>query len=285
MLLDKKGIVFVMAALMTITAAAPIAGASTITTVVSPSTGSANVTAYVNTTATLSTNNTLLMAVLSLIGNNTGESNTMILTSGTQTFSDFQNALRENTSEATLSYLMIHTNYTSKLMSAQEIMVNLSMELVMNVTGIINNNTVDMGWRAFNTNKTISINNQDYNHVSIANQSLNSSSVLNFTAFSKPLDQWNSSYSAVNNETTFSTDAGFTLNYYHNTTSANSYANFTVKSDPSYSIMTPGYAKAGANTISISNPPSSSMSYIYYAIVVAIIVVGIGVAVASRRRK
>lgn len=274
-----------MAALMTITVAVPIAGASTITTVVSPSTNSANMTAYVNTTATLKTNNTFWLTVEGLIGNRTDVS-TVTLTSGNQTFADLQNALRENTSSATISYLMIDSSLKTTQINSEEIMANYSLKIVMNITGIVDNNTINLGWRAFNTNKSVSINNVDYNHISLGDKNMSSSSVLNFSAFSKPLNEWKSSYSTSTNQTTFTNDAGFTLNYYKNTTTQDSFTNFSVKSDPSYTIIAPGHVDANANTLTIvGNPGSSSMYLYYYGIVVVIIAIGLGVAFNARRRR
>lgn len=286
MLSKKGGIVVLMAALMTLTAAVPMASASNITTVVSPGTDSANVTAYVNTTATITSNDTGLISFASILANLTDRNTSITLNSSDPIFVDMQDAIHANSTSAKINYLNIEASRTSAKVSSQELMVNHTMKIVMNVTNIYHNGTLDLAWRAFSDNKSVVINQVNYNHFQVNNQTVGYYNSLNFTAFSKPLSNWTRDYNQASNTTTFTTDAGYTLNYTGNLTVLGTYLNVTVKSDPSYSIVTPGYATAGANTLTYENPPGNSLTpYLYYAVVVVIIAVGLGVAVSARRKR
>lgn len=285
MLSKSKGIVLAIAAIMAFTTAMPIAGASNIHTVLSPSTGSANVTAYVNTTATVKTSSTLLVNLLGGIHNSSDHD---VVKSSSAIYTDFQGALSANSSTATLSYLDMNAQTNFTRVSSHEITINHTLKIVMNVTGLSHNGTIDMSWRGFSDSKQIVINNTEYNYFNVDGQNTSQSgrfyNSVNFTAFSEPLTNWTRHYDAATNMTTFSKDAGYTLNYVANLSVNSSYLNVTVKSDPSYTIATPGYAQAGANSLTISSPPSSSLMYVYYGVLVLIIAVGFGVTLSLRRR-
>ena len=286
MLSKKGGIVVLMAALMTLTAAVPMASASNITTVVSPGTDSANVTAYVNTTATITSNDTGLISFASILANLTDRNTSITLNSSDPIFVDMQDAIHANSTSAKINYLNIEATRTSAKVSSQELMVNHTMKIVMNVTNIYHNGTLDLAWRAFSDNKSVVINQVNYNHFQVNNQTVGYYNSLNFTAFSKPLSNWTRDYNQASNTTTFTTDAGYTLNYAGTLGVRGTSLTVRVKSDPSSSIVTPGYATAGANTLTYENPPGNSLTpYLYYAVVVVIIAVGLGVAVSARRKR
>ena len=286
MMTKKGGIVMLMVALLAFTAAIPMASASNITTVVSPSTDSANVTAYVNTTATIKTNNSGLLNIATVLANLTDKNSSVVFNSSSAIFDDMQTAIQNNSSAARISYLSIDATRTSAQVNSQELVINHTMKIVMNVTNIYHNGTLDLAWRSFSDNQSVVIDNVNYNHFQVGNTTASTYSSLNFTAFSKPLSNWTRAYNQLTNTTTFTTDAGYTLNYTFNGTVFGTYVNVTVKSDPSYSIVTPGYATANSNSLTYENPPANSAApYIYYAAVVVIIALGLGVAVYARRRR
>lgn len=286
MLSKKGGIVIFMAALLAVTAVMPMASASNITTVVSPSTDSANVTAYINSTVTIQSNNTLEIALASLFANFSSQNVQKTFNTSSPIFTGLENSIQNNTSSARLNYLMFDVSSSYAKVSSYKFIMNYSLKMVMNVTNIYHNGQLDLAWRAFSDNQSVVIDRVSYNHFNTSQGTAVNYNSLNFTAFSKPLSNWTRAYDATTNTTTFTNDAGYTLNYTSNTTGFfGYYTNISVKSDPSYTIVTPGYAVAGTNSLTYENPPSTGvLPYLYYAIVVVIIAVGLGVAVSSRRK-
>lgn len=287
MMTRKGSIVVAMVAILALTAAMPMASASNITTVVSPSTHSANVTAYVNTTATLKTNNSLVLDIAAFLANLTDKNTSIVLKSNSTIFVALQNAIQNRSSSAKLSYLSIDASRTSAKVSSQELIINHTMKIVMNVTNILENGSLNLAWRGFQDNQSVMIDKVNYNQFQVDNMSGTARSSLDFHAFSEPLSNWTRQYNEITNRTTFTMDAGFTLNYSYNGTINNGkFVNVTVQSDPSYTIVTPGYAVANSNSLTYTNPPSSGLNHIViYVVAVVIIVVGVGVAVAARRRR
>lgn len=290
-MLDKKrGAVLVISALLAVMAIAPMAGASTFHTVVNPKAGTANVTAYVNTTATIKTNSSLVQ-ILDLFAHNSTDN--LSLSQSNQMFVNFQNAI-SNKSDAKIQSLYIQASTNFDKMGNQTLGITHSMKIMMNLTNVFQNGSANMSWRYFNDSSPITINHTSYSSFNLGDNSLTTYSALNFTAFHKPLNQWKRNYDAATNVTTFSMDAGTTLNYTSNTTVNSSllggayYFNVTVKSDPSSTIVTPGNAQATGNSITYGNAPSTPtglMKYLPYVVVVVVIGIGLGVNAAARRRR
>ncbi len=289
MLSDKRGLAILAIALLAITAAVPAASASNITTVVSPSSNSANVTAYVNTSVEVKSNSSTVQLVESVL-NNVSSSGTVRLDSSSPAFIGVQNAIQNNTTSARLTYLSLNMNLSTKKVSSVEFFMNYSLKIVMNLTGIYHNGTFDLKWRGFYDNNSINRGGVNYNKIQLGNETVNEYSAFNFTAFSKPLTEWQKNYNQALNVTTFTTNAGTTFNGTFNRTVSNGpfgsyYLNMTIKSDPSYTIVTPGYATASQDSITLTKAPGiSSMAYLYGIAAAAIVAIGIGVSVWSRRR-
>lgn len=285
MLSNKKGTALALIALLALASTVPLASASNVTTTVYPSSDSANVTAYVNTTVNLKTNNTAFQGLISLLGNLTGHTSVSV-SDKSQAFVAVQNAIRNNTSSAKLTYLSLSLNAYSKKVSSIEWYLNYSLKVVMNITNIYHNGTFDLGWRGFYDNSSVTVNHVSYNKINAGNGTVKEYSALNFTAFSKPLTQWQRNYDTAKNVTSFTTNAGYTFNYDKNTTFLDqTYVNTSIKSDPSYTIIAPGYATAGSNSITIAPAPNGGFPIIAAVAVVAILGAGFAVTVALRRKR
>lgn len=285
MLSDKKGIALVLVALLAFTSTVPLASASNVTTTVYPNSDSANVTAYVNTTVNVKTNNTAVQGFISLLGNLTGHTSVSV-SDKSQAFSDVQNAIRNNSSSAKLTYLGLDLNAYSKKVSSLEWYLNYSLKVVMNITNIYHNGTFDLGWRGFYDNSSVTVNHVSYNKIDAGNGTVQEYSALNFTAFSKPLTQWQRTYDTSKNVTSFTTNAGYTFNYDRNNTLPDStYVNTSIKSDPSYTIIAPGYATAGVNTITMEAPPGGGFPILAAFAVMVILGAGFAVTVVLRKRR
>lgn len=286
MMKRKGGIAVVIVAILALTAAMPMASASNITAVVSPSTDSANVTAYINTTATIRSNSQLLVDITTLFANITDGSVTKVLKSNSTIYTDLQSSIQNKSSSAKLSYLSIEAVRTSDKVSSDELIVNHSVKIVMNVTNIFSSGTLNLAWRGFYDNQSVVIEKVNYNQFQIDGVNGTTHSSLDFHAFSEPLTNWTRDYNEITNRTTFTMNAGYTLNYSFNASYSSLDLNITVVSDPSFTIVTPGYAVAGANSLTYSNPPGAGWTnYIYYGVLGLIIIVGIVVAVSARRRR
>lgn len=285
MMSERRATVLLIAALMTITAVAPMAGASTIRTVIDTSTGSANLTAYNNATATISSSDTSIINFLSDTLNGSSGSYAKVFNPDDSTFIAVQSAISAISSEANLTYLNVEASRTILLENPHEISISHALKVVINVTDIYQAGSYDLGWRSFTDNGSIVINSTNYNHIVVDGQVLGYYSSLNFSAFASPLTEWNRTYYAAENETVFSMDAGYTLNYTGNITLSTGYYNVTLRSDPSYSIVTPGYAIAGSDTVTISNAPAAVPPYTYYLIAVIVIAAGLVMSVLLMRRR
>ena len=277
----------------------PASHASSITAKLSPSTNSANVTAYINTTVTATTNSTILKVIgfflFSPFKNNTAAKT---FNSSTLVFQHMQDALKDKNSNLTLNYLNMSYTLVRENLSLPNnvsgVQLAYHLRIQMNVTGIFNGSTANLAWRAFNTNQSMNISSgTDVNHVSYASSKTYGNSTLNFAAFKTSMSSWNKSYDASTNTTTFSYDAGTTLNTSFNwhfkgsSLIPSTFLNISIVRDPSYSISTPGYAVAGSNTITVqSSPPSSSPnSYAGIVVVAVILIAGMLLSTYTRRRK
>lgn len=281
----KQGLVLVIAFIIAITAALPIAEASTVSVVIDTETGSANVTAYSYATAVITSNQSTLIYYLSNLLNNTSGTYSKVLYLNDSVFSDIQSSIEVGSPSANISYLSINASRTVSVQNSNQFLITQAVKLVMNISGIYHDGAYDLGWRSFSDNSSLSLNNVNYNQIVIGDMEVGYYSLLNFSAFSKSLTDWNRTYDSANNTTTFSLNAGYTLNYTGNITLPEGYFNITLQSDPSYSIVTPGYAVAAQDSIQITNPPASTNPLIYYGGVVAIVVIGSVIYLYTRRNR
>ncbi len=291
MLFNRKRGALLIIGLLALASTVPLAGASTITMDVHPQSNSANVTAYVNTSVTIKTNNSLVQLLSSFLSNLT-VNETAAIPSNSPVFAGVQDAIHNNSSEAKLTFLKFELHTDSQKLSSYEWMLNYSLKAVMNITDIYHNNTFDLSWRGFYDNSSASMNSTSFTSIKFQNDTtIKEYKALNFTAFSKPLTEWQRHYDTAKNVTTFTTNAGYTYNSTFNLTYNNSlpgsqwYTNITVKSDPSYTIVTPGFAEANSDSIVITSTPNPLLPFLYIAVVVVLLAIGAGVTIKIRTKK
>lgn len=270
----------------------PASHASSVTAKLSPSTNSANVTAYVNTTVTVSTNNNLsklLALVYYALSSNYSISKTF--SNNSEIFIYVQNALQNKDSNLSLNYLNISYQRVHNILNSTSMEVSYFLRIQLNVTGVFTGSTANLAWRAFNSNQSMNISSgNDINHVSYADNQAYQNGTLNFTAFKTSMTSWERSYDSSTNITTFKYDAGTTLNtsFKWKNNSTGYYLNISIVRDPSFSIITPGYAVAGSNTISVQSVPANttpSKSPWGVVIIAAILIGGLLISMRLRRRK
>lgn len=292
--MNSKGILaIVLVATLAFSAIIPLSGASNIHVELNPSANEATISAYINSSVEISANQSSLLGNI-LSGLFPHSSNiTIRQTSMSSSNLSFQiinssiHAMDNNASLKALSMGYTKTIENTTLGSNAILFVNTSLLLKATVSGIFSNNTASLKWRSFSSNNSIELNGNDVSNSTFNGTHLTSSrsvNTLNFTVFSKSLTNWTRTYDAATNTTTFSLDAGNTVHFQLNGSFPLIGSNFslTYNLDPSYSISSPGYDSATANSIVIGNPPHTNPMTYY---IVGAFLVGIAaVSLLIRRR-
>ena len=182
-----------------------------------------------------------------------------------------------------VSDVNVSFNYTSSL-STQDRFIHesFSLNLSMMVSGITTGNVVNMTWRSFSYRGNLSHNGINVNGVGTdSSLYINMDpNFLNFSSFAVPLTDWNGSFLPTTNQTVFQMQSSYSLN----SSAQNGLVNFSLRIDPEYTIIAPGYDSAHANTITIGNPPASH-GYLYYLIAGAFVIIALGSYYAARRKR
>ncbi len=208
---------------------------------------------------------------------------------------------------ATVSNLSLYYNATWSA-NATQLSVEISSALRMSVSGIGNGTagSVNMSWKDFNFSRSINVSSNVSGSVDINSPSgaLVYSKVLNYfatgqkqlsgihsfdySAFSKRLSDWKRAYDASRGETSYSYDAGVTLNRTYNlslSSSVNSHNYIlSVYLDPSAQVVTSGNTYAAGNTLYVQQARSSG-TLLYIAAGAVIVLLGAGIGAAFIRRR
>lgn len=274
--MKSAGLKAIMAAsLVFLFTAIPLSSASTVSVHLDPSSNSASVNAYMNTTVEITANssNPVIFQILkdsfstsalnlSLSDQNMGQ--------GTLPYQILNDSISEKVSGIHIESLSIYYGRAVKNMSTATgftVFVNSSLQISMTIAGLFSGNSANMSWRGFQTNQSISVKGENLNQFNLSGYaSVNSNPVvntINLSAFSESLVKWNRTYDSISNTTSFYMSAGnaIDLNLQNNLTGIS----LTYVMDPSFTITSPGYDTAGANTIAIGSPPAGN-PVIYYSV-------------------
>lgn len=290
---SKTTLALFLVAVIGLSVLVPVSHASTVTVVLNPANNEATVDAYINSSLTISATNssfigqTLLKDVLTSSSEKNITINSTSQGISSVAFSVLNKSLSERDPSAklidlSLGYQSVIDNSTSNGMVM--VYANTSLVIHMVIGGVFSNNSANLSWRNFSTDQGLSVNGTDVNNAKLPGGYFSSSSVstVNLTAFSKSLVQWNRSYDSAANTTTFSMNAGKTVDLHYNGSNSGYNFSLTYTLDPSYSISAPGYDQATNDSIVIGNPPAGSPVLIY--VIAAVMVGGAIVLMYVRRR-
>ncbi|MDS0257209.1 hypothetical protein ApAK_05920 [Thermoplasmatales archaeon AK] len=268
----------------------PASTASSVTVHLSPSAGSAFISADVTSTLTFTVENnsssTILydLAASEFAGIAKQVKNDIRFSMSSSLVDSLQTTLANydrlvTVENGTIAYTS--SGYSNVTKRSATLTVDSTLSLYFNITGIYSNKTANLSWRAFDYKGNISYGSTDINRAYSVLGFNSSHNFLNFSAYSVSLNEWKRTYDPPTNTTEFSYQAGSensaALSY---SDGGYLYANLTI--DPSYSIITPGYAVASGNSIQITGEPVSSA---YYYAIAVILVIGAGITIYMRRKR
>ena len=290
----------IIAVLIVVALLLPASNAFSVSVTLNPKANEATINAYVNSSMKMTINGSKVMVNMmeKNMGNafnnmtkvhfNNSKPNVSTVNNFNQTIGS--SAHGASVKNMTLSFAVSVKNLSTS--STAIFYVNFSLDMHMVIQGIFNNNSANMSWRNFTMSKPVEVNGTNVNQ---AGHNQTNTSVMNFSKFSKPLTQWNRTYSSSANETTFVYNAGVVLSRNNTTpysgpvgTGMNMNMTMNLTIDPSYAIVYPGNATAGTNSISLSSSsttPSTTPINPYYYLVAIVLIAGIGVSVYFARRK
>ncbi|MCL5665890.1 MAG: hypothetical protein M1315_03535 [Candidatus Thermoplasmatota archaeon] len=210
------------------------------------------------------------------------------LNSSTSVYGNLSNSIASMDSAAAVSNLSL--SYMGHMsVYGDTILYNMSMGFLYNLSGAYSSGAWNLTWRSASFHAFV----RDYFKIGDAKEILTRAQLLiilsvlsplglvyvNMSGMSVPLSSWTKSFSSSLDRTTFSCSSSSFLysrySAYNNT--------ITVYADPSYSIVTPGYAVPYGNDIVYEAKQTLPTSYIYAA-AGAVIIVAIIAGMFIRRR-
>lgn len=290
----KTALAMILVMVVSLSVVVPVSHASTVRVILNPNSNEATVDAYINSSLSVSATNTSALGqfllndvISSQLSKNLTISKTMV-NSTLLPFEIINDSISRHDPNASLKSLALGYQRTVGNSTANglvTIYANTSLQIDMVVTGIFENNTANLSWRSFSTEQGISLNGTQVNQVDLNNFSETGSSkvdMLNMTAFAKSLVTWNRSYDQATNVTTFTLDAGNTVNLQYSKPIYGNTFNMSFTIDPTYSISAPGYDSVSADSIQISSPPGQDP--FVYAIGAVMVGGAVLLMYASRRK-
>lgn len=200
-------------------------------------------------------------------------------TASHNTFVNLTDAIKGNASAAVVANLIL-TLEEMKTMSAGALFYNVSLAFEYNVTGIFTSNTWNLSWRSASFHADLSSYFNSTYMMAVGALSM----YVNMSGMSIPLTEWTKLYNSTTNVTTFS-----------HSSSGTAAENMTINGltislsyDPSFTIVAPGNATAGTDTISYGSaaPVSSHLdTELLYAIIGVIVIISAGTAALAFSRK
>ncbi len=289
-----KNVALLLVAVLAASALIPASHASNITLVLNPSANEATMNAYINSSLSISTNSSSALGqilVKDIASTQTGGNLTIgqsTQSRGSIAFEIMNNSISRMDASAHLDSLAMSYQRTVDNVTSGSLVTfysNTSLKIGIVVKGIFNNNSANLSWRSFSTNQTVPLNGIDVNQVNFNNTIMSGTgpvNTVNMSVFAKSLLQWNRSYDPGTNVTTFSLNAGKTVDINYSPGGAAGF-NLTYILDPSFSISAPGYDTASADSITVGNPPASNPA-IYYGMGAVFIAVVLVPMLLRRRR-
>ena len=286
----------VLVALLLITSL-PIVSASTVNIDLNPTTNVAKVTGISTTTIvfTYPANSTISKIMngsnysMQASGNIAGDQSPAM---------DFQDALRNYTSDITVQNLSASLSTTAKA-NTTAMVITRETNITGYVSGVFNvtNGTVtaDLGWRAFVIRGpfVVPLDGHDYDlntlgsaammpmggdgmassflSGSFGDQNIWSRSTIDFSSLSTPLTNWTKVYDASTNTTTFTKTINTLANYNSSVSFNGQSYSLSMTYDPSSTISVNGYASPQGNTLVLG--PAPAQNYTYPAIAVAVVAI------------
>ena len=257
--------------------AIPASHASTTTVSINKATDSAAVSTVVNSTLNITGSPDVLNALL--ISN---QSITFSVSGNSTTMAGIESSIASLQSGIAVSNISLSFNETS-INNANKGLIQIlySTGLSMDLKGMVKGKTINMTWRSFNFRGNLTVKGHNANSIGKFGVYFNTEpNFLNFSAFSKSLSNWTSSYISSLNITEFSMSSS--ANY--NSSAGLGLFNLSLHIDPQYVIKAPGYDNASGNSINIGNPPAQK-SDLYYGIAAVLIIIVIVLYYYTRFRR
>ena len=257
--------------------AIPASHASTTTVTINSANDSAAVSTVVNSTLNITGSPVVLNALQ--ISN---QSITFSASGNSSTEAGIESSIATFETGISVSNITLGFNETS-INNANKGLIQIlySTSLSMDLKGMVNGKTINMTWRSFNFRGNLTEKGHNANSIGKLGVYFSTEpNFLNFSAFSKSLSNWTSSYISSLNDTEFSMSSS--ANY---TSSAGlGLFNLSLHIDPQYVIKAPGYDNASGNSINIGNPPAHK-SDLYYGIAAGFIIIVIVLYYYTRFRR
>ncbi len=257
--------------------AIPASHASSTTVSINKATDSAAVSTVVNSTLNITGSPDVLNALL--ISN---QSITFSVSGNSTTMAGIESSIDSLQSGISVSNISLSFNETS-INNANKGLIQIlySTGLSMDLKGMVKGKTINMTWRSFNFRGNLTVKGHNANSIGKFGVYFNTEpNFLNFSAFSKSLSNWTSSYISSLNITEFSMSSS--ANY--NSSAGLGLFNLSLHIDPQYVIKAPGYDNASGNSINIGNPPAQK-SDLYYGIAAVLIIIVIVLYYYTRFRR
>ncbi len=208
-------------------------------------------------------------------------SHSVSIHSSSSIYTNLTGAIQGNASAASVSNLKLDL-LGIKEMSGTALFYNISMGFAFNITGIYDAGVWNLSWRSASFTADIA----SYLNTAILSAYGASHIYVDMSNMSLPLTEWNKTYDPATNVTTFTHSTHFA------TTTPIPFGSITMSFvfDPTYTIVAPGHATAGADTIYTAPIPSGSSPIgegMLVAIVAFVVIVAAGVSalVITKRRK
>ena len=272
----------------------PIVSASTVNIALNPATGVAKVTGMSTTTIvfTYPANSTISRF---LNGSNYSAQASGNVAGGQGPAMDFQDALRNYTSEVTVQNLSASLSTTSKA-NATAMVITRETNITGYVSGVFNvtNGTVtaNLGWKAFVIRGpfVMPLDGHDYDlntlgsaammpmrgiassflSGSFGDQNIWSRSTIDFSSLNTPLNNWTRVYNSATNTTTFTKTINTLANYSSSVSFNGESYSLSMTYDPSSTISVSGYASPQGNTLVFGQAPQN---YTYPTIAITIVAI------------
>jgi len=291
---------------------APGAFASTLAVELNPTTQVAKLTSTSTTNFALSypANSTLSSY---LKGYNSSSSLSGSFNSSTDGLRHFLAEFRDRAGEnVSITNMTVSYSYSANANSTA-LVVEKQTTIIASVAGLfkVSNGSVtaDLGWRSFYVSGALDLDlgNQTVD-VNLAGSAITQSVLgrgagtailtamfaggglwtrptLNFSSLSSALSTWTRNYDPLTNTTTFSKTVAGNSTFSASFSSGGDAYSLTMKSDPSASISTRGYAQATGNLLVFSKPPAYLDPLLWAAVAVVGVLAVAGAVYLSRRAR
>ncbi len=273
----KKFLPVLLLTIAFMVSALPVSHASATTVNIDTSTDMASVNTVVNSTLNITGSSTVLSALA--VSN---QSITFSVTGNSTTDAEIGSSIAALQSGLTVSNLTLSFNETSVDDAAHGlIQILYSTSLSMDLKGMVRDNTINVTWRSFDFRGNITDKGHNANSIGSFGVYFHTEpNFLNFSAFSRSLQNWTRSYIASSNVTEYAMSSS--TNY--NSSADLGLFNVSLHIDPQYVIKAPGYDSASNNSITMGNPPPQK-SDLYYGVAAVLVIMAMVIYYYTRFRR